>query len=203
MVRKAILNLVAIKSEHLQKLAPGKLEFWKHNHHFGIYLLPNLKNYPFDGTRWTFDEYTEVRRKQNNNLKNSKDQKHLKYTVLRPNISNPSFSNRKNMGFPGFPYMKLENNFMKLFVDPILMLVAKRFCSQCQEPSLPKSLWVDEKVTSAKGQYSSVHRLLDEVWDEIFRKLTPLDVWTMKETCKGLYRIHHESLGCVRIIVLR
>ena len=202
MVRKAILNLVAIKSEYLQKLAPEKVEFWKHNHHFGIYLLPNLKNYPFDGTRWTFDEYTEVRRKQNNSLKNSKDQKHLKYTVLRPNISNPSFSNRKNMGFPGFPYMKLEKNFMKPFVDPILRLVAQKFCSRCKEPTLQKNLWEKATVSPANGQYSSVHRIPDEIWNVILKKLTPFDVWCMKETCKGLYRIHHQSLRCVENIVL-
>ena len=202
MVRKAILNLVAIKSEHLQKLAPGKLEFWKLKHHFGIYTLPNLKNYPFDGTKWTFDEYLKVSRRQNSYLKRSKDKEHLKYSVLSPEISNPSFSNRKRGDFPGFPYMKLEENFMKPFVEPILRLVGKRFCSRCREPTLPKSLWVDKPVTPSNGQYSTIHCLPQEVWEEIFRKLTVFDVWSMKETCKGLYRIHHESLRCVRSFVL-
>ena len=54
MVRNAINNLNALKSDHLEKVRPEKLEFWKRNHHFGIYTLPNLKNYPFDGTKWTF-----------------------------------------------------------------------------------------------------------------------------------------------------
>ena len=55
MVRNAIRNLVALKSEHLEKVRPEKLELWKRNHHFGIYTMPNLKNYPFDGTEWTFE----------------------------------------------------------------------------------------------------------------------------------------------------
>ena len=202
MVRKAIHNLVDIKSKYLQRVAPEKLEFWKLKHHFGIYTLPNLKNYPFDGTKWTFDEYLKVSRRQNSYLKRSKDKEHLKYSVLSPEISNPSFSNRKRGDFPGFPYMKLEENFMKPFVEPILRLVGKRFCSRCREPTLPKSLWVDKPVTPSNGQYSTIHCLPQEVWEEIFRKLTVFDVWSMKETCKGLYRIHHESLRCVRSFVL-
>ena len=91
---------------------------------------------------------------------------------------------------------------MKPIFDPILRLVAKRFCSRCQEPLLQKSLWKNANVSPANGQYSSVHHLPDEIWGEIFRKLTPFEVWIMKETCKGLYRIHHESLGCVENIVL-
>ena len=110
MVRKAIHNLVALKSKHLEKVRPEKVELWQRNHHFGIYTLPNLKNYPFDGTEWTFDEYKAVCRMQNTYLKNAKDRIHLKFNVLRPSIDDPSFSNRKNMGFPGFPYMKLEKN---------------------------------------------------------------------------------------------
>ena len=51
MVRNAIRNLVDIKSEHIQRVAPGKLEVWKLNHHFWIYILSNLKNYPFEGTK--------------------------------------------------------------------------------------------------------------------------------------------------------
>ena len=202
MVRNAIRNLVALKSEHLQKIRPEKLELWKRNHHFGIYTLPNLKNYPFEGTEWTFDEYKDVCRMQNTYLKNAKDKIHLKFTVLRPSIDDPSFSNRKYMGFPGFPYMKLEKNFMKPFLDPILRLVAQKFCSRCKEPTLQKSLWKKATVSPANGQYSSVHHIPDEIWNEIFKKLTPFDVWCMKETCKGLYRIHHESLGCVENIVL-
>ena len=34
MVRNAIRNLVALKSEHLQKIRPEKLELWKRNHPF-------------------------------------------------------------------------------------------------------------------------------------------------------------------------
>ena len=204
MVRIAIHNLVALKSEHFKKVCPEKLEFWKRNHHFGIYTLPNLKNYPFDGTAWTFDEYVAVCRRQNTYLKNAKDKKHLKYTVLRPCIDNPSFSNRKNIpiGFPGFDYMKLEKKFMKPFVVPILRLVSQKFCSLCKEPLLQKSLWKKTTVSPANGQYSSVHRIPDEIWCEILRKLTAFEVWSMKETCKGLYRIHHESLGCVESIVV-
>ena len=51
MVRNAINNLNALKSAHLKKVRLEKLEFWKPNHHFGIYTLPNLKNYPFDETK--------------------------------------------------------------------------------------------------------------------------------------------------------
>ena len=196
MVRKAIHNLVALKSEYIEKIRPERLEFWKRNHHFGIYTLPNLKNYPFDGTEWTFDEYKEVSREQNTRLKEAKDKKHLKYTVLRPNIDNPSFSNRKKGYFPGYSYMKFEEKFMKPFVDPILRLVAQKFCSRCQEPLLQENLWKKATVSPANGQYSSVHCLPDELWREIFRKLTPFEVWDMKQTCKGFYRIHHQSRKC-------
>ena len=210
MIRNAIYKLNALKKEHIEKVMrrnrpeelENYLEMWQSNHHFGIYNLPNLKNYPFDGTEWTFEEYNEVRRMQSTYLKNARDKIHLKFTVLRPNIDNPSFSNRKYMGFPGFPYMKLEKNFMKPFVDPILRLVAQKFCSRCKEPTLQKSLWKKATVSPANGQYSSVHCIQDEIWKESFKKLTPFDVWCMKETCKGLYRIHHESLGCAEYIVL-
>ena len=139
---------------------------------------------------------------QNTYLKNAKDKIHLKFTVLRPSIDDPSFSNRKYMVFPGFSYMKLEKNFMKPFLDPILRLVAQKYCSRCKEPTLQKSLWKKATVSPANGQYSSVHNIPDEIWKEIFRNLTPFDVWNIKETCKGLYRIHHESLGlgCVEKI---
>ena len=206
MVRKAIHNLVALKSEYIEKIRPERLEFWKRNHHFGIYTLPNLKNYPFDGTEWTFDEYKEVSREQNTRLKEAKDNKHLKYTLLRPNIDNPSFTNRKSKdtGFPGFSFMKLEKKFMKPFVDPILRLVAQKFCSRCQEPLLQENLWKKATVSPANGQYSSVHCLPDELWREIFRKLTPFEVWDMKQTCKGFYRIHHQSRKCgVNIVLTR
>ena len=202
MVRKAIHNLVALKSEYIEKIRPERLEFWKRNHHFGIYTLPNLKNYPFDGTEWTFDEYKEVSREQNTRLKEAKDKKHLKYTVLRPNIDNPSFSNRKKGYFPGYSYMKFEEKFMKPFVDPILRLVAQKFCSRCKEPLLQENLWKKATVSPANGQYSSVHCLPDELWREIFRKLTPFEVWDMKQTCKGFYRIHHQSRKCGENIVL-
>ena len=204
MVRNAIHNLNTLKKEHIEYVMRRNrpeeleetLELWKSNHHFGIYKLPNLKNYPFDGTEWTFDEYKEVSREQNTRLKEAKDKKHLKYTVLRPNIDNPSFSNRKKGYFPGYSYMKFEEKFMKPFVDPILRLVAQKFCSRCQEPLLQENLWKKATVSPANGQYSSVHCLPDELWREIFRKLTPFEVWDMKETCKGFYRIHHQSRKC-------
>merc|ERR1712082_54394 len=99
-IKRGVLQIG--QSEHLEKVRPEKLDLWKRNHLFGIYTLPNLKNYPFDGTELTFDEYKDVCRMQNTYLKNAKDKIHLKFTVLRLNIDNPSFSNRKYMGFPGF-----------------------------------------------------------------------------------------------------
>ena len=210
MVRNAIHKLNALKKEHLETVMrrnnpeelESYLEMWQSNHHFGIYNLPNLKNYPFDGTEWTFEEYNEVRRMQSTYLKNARDKIHLKFTVLSPKMDNPTFSNRADTIFRGYPYMKLDLIFMEAFVDPILKLVAQRYCARCKAPLLPNSLWKSATVIPANGQYSSVHNIPDEIWKEIFRNLTALDVWNIKETCKGLYRIHHESLGlgCVEKI---
>ena len=141
MVRKAILNLVEIKTKHIMRVSPGRLQNWKRNHHFGIYSLPNLEGYPFEGTGWTFGEYVKVSRKQNHHLKNSRDQVHMNYTVLSPDVGHPRFGNRRKGAFPGFPYLKLEESLMKPFVEPILELVRKRFCSRCREPSLPGESW--------------------------------------------------------------
>ena len=203
MVRKAILNLVEMKTEHIMRVAPGKLKSWKENHHFGIYSLPNLEGYPFEGTGWTFLEYVRVSRKQNHNLKNSRDQVHLKYTVLSPDVGHPRFGNRKKGAFPGFPYMKLEKSLMKPFVKPILDLVRKRYCSRCREPSLPGESWRNATVDPADGRSSGVHCLPPEIWGMIFGRVTVFDEWTMKETCKGLYRIHHESPRCMRELELK
>ena len=210
MVRNAINKLNALKKEHIEKVTrrnrpeelEKELERWQSNHHFGIYNLPNLKNYPFDGTEWTFEEYNEVRRMQSTYLKNARDKIHLKFTVLSPKMDNPTFSNRTDIIPRGLDYMKLDLIFMEAFVNPILKLVAQRYCSRCKAPLLPNSLWKSATVIPANGQYSSVHNIPDEMWKEIFRNLTALDVWNIKETCKGLYRIHHESLGlgCVEKI---
>ena len=203
MVRRAILNMVDIKTKYLQRIAPKKLEFWKRKHHFGIYSLPNLESYPFEGTGWTFEEYVTVSRQQNNYLKQSRDKEHLKYSVLSPHIKTPIFSYRKKGNFKGFSYVKLEENLMKPFVEPIMRLVGKRFCSRCREPSLREGLWKDRLVIPADGKPNIVHYLPPEIWREIFKWLTVFDVWTMKETCKGIYKIHHKSLRCVRSFILR
>ena len=210
MVRNAIHNLNTLKKEHIENVMRRNrpeeleetLELWKSNHHFGIYKLPNLINYPFDGTEWTFKEYNKVARIQNSYLKDAKDKKHLKFTVLSPKMDNPTFSNRTDIIPRGLDYMKLDLIFMEAFVDPILKLVAQRYCARCKAPLLPNCLWKSAKVIPANGQYSSVHDIPDEIWKEIFRNVTPLDVWQIKETCKGFYRIHHESLilGCVEKI---
>ena len=210
MVRNAIHKLNALKKEHIEKVMrrnrpeelENYLELWKSNHHFGIYKLPNLKNYPFDGTEWTFEEYNEVRRMQSTYLKKAKDKIHLKFSVLSPKMDNPTFSNRTDIIPRGLDYMKLDLIFMEAFVDPILKLVAQRYCARCKAPLLPNCLWKSARVIPANGQYSSVHNIPDEIWKKIFRNLTPLDIWEIKETCKGLYRIHHESLGkgCVEKI---
>ena len=203
MVRKAIINMREKKISYLEKVAPRKLELWKKKHHFGIYSLPNLKDYSFEGTGWTFEEYKKVARQQNRYLKDSRDKKYLSYSILSPDIKEPSFDNRRKGNFPGFPYLKLEESLMRCFVAPILELVRKKYCSRCRDPLLPESLWKDKWVTPANGVSSIVHWIPREIWGQIFKWLTVFDVWTMKETCKGLYRIHHNFLKCGRPLVLR
>ena len=195
--------MVEKKTSYLEKVAPRKLALWKKKHQFGIYCLPNLKGYLFEGTGWTFDEYKKVSRKQNRSLKDSRDKKYLNYSVLRPNIKYPSFGNRRKGNFPGFPYLKLEESLMKCFVDPILEMVREKYCSRCRDPSLPGSLWKDQWVVPADGVSSIVHWMPIEIWGQIFKWLTVFDVWTMKETCKGLYRIQHSFLKCGRPLVMR
>ena len=172
------------------------------HHNFGVYRLPNLKNYPFEGTGRTFDKYVKVSRIQNSYLKKSRDRLHNDYSVLSPNIPDPSFSYWRDGAFPGFAFLKWEENLVRPFVKPILDLARKRYCSRCKEPSLPWKSWGKAVVQPADGQTSGVHRLPPEIWGKIFGGLTVFEVWVLKETCKGLYRLHHESLRCMRELTL-